>query len=72
MPTDPPFSIEPFINVKEAAQKLGVPYFKLRRFINAGRVPIYCVGNSRKLLRLSELVLAIEASRSGSGTESRP
>lgn len=54
--------IEPFLNVREAANTIGVPYFKLRRFVNSGAAPIYRVGNSRKLLRLSELIIAIEAS----------
>jgi hypothetical protein len=60
-----PDEAEPFITIKDAAARLGLPYFKLQRFVKSGGVTRYKVANSRQLVRLSELIAAIESSRSG-------
>jgi excisionase family DNA binding protein len=59
--------VEPFIPVIEAADRLGVHRWKLRRAVKAGLVPSYRLHNSRALVRLSEVILFIEASRHGGG-----
>jgi len=61
MTTDPkPASApEPFISIQSAASMLGLPYFKMRRFLKTGAAPIYNVGNSRQLVRVSEVIEAI-------------
>jgi excisionase family DNA binding protein len=56
---------EPFITISEAATRLKIPVFKLRRAARAGQIPTYRIGNLRRLVRLSEIVAAIERSRQG-------
>src|SRR5471030_1350287 len=36
----PPYA-EPFITIKDAAARIGQPYFKVLRFVNSGAVPTY-------------------------------
>ena len=60
---------EGFVTLDDAAQKLNLPSWKLRRAIKAGLVPNYTLLNSRRLVRLSEVVAVIEASRKGGGSE---
>lgn len=59
------FGIEPFLTVQKAAKELGVHTWALRRAIKAGTIPAYQPFNGRKLLRLSEVVAAINASKIG-------
>lgn len=56
---------EPYLTVKDAARRLGLPAFKLQRAARAGLVPTYSFFNKRKLVRLSEVVAFIERSRAG-------
>jgi hypothetical protein len=58
---------EPFLSIKECAHQLGLQYFKLQRAVQAGLVPSYTFFNSRKLVRLSEVVAVIKSSRGGGG-----
>jgi excisionase family DNA binding protein len=54
---------EQYFTLKQAASKLGLPYFKLQRATKAGLIPTHRILNGRRLIRLSEIVAAIEASR---------
>jgi excisionase family DNA binding protein len=56
---------EPFLTIQAAAALLNLPVFKLRRAARRGLFPIYRIGNGRILVRLSEVVAAIERSRRG-------
>lgn len=56
-------NFEPFLTIKEAARRLGLPYFKLLRAVNAGAIPTYTLHNSRRLVRLPKVVCVIEQSR---------
>jgi hypothetical protein len=56
---------EPLITIKAAAEALGLPPWKLSRAAKHGTIPTYRVLNSRKLVKLSEVVAAIEATRQG-------
>ncbi len=56
---------EPFISIRVAAARLQLPIFKLRRAVKAGIIPTYYVVNKRQLVRLSEVVAAIERTRKG-------
>jgi len=58
-------SHEPFIPVIEAADRLGIFRWKLRRAVKSGSIPSYHFLNNRVLVRLSEVVAFIEASRHG-------
>lgn len=51
--------------IPDAAKELGVYEWALRRAVKRGSVPHYTPFNSRKLVRLSEVIAAIEASRAG-------
>jgi len=58
-------STEPLKTIQEAAELLGLPYFKLNRAAKRGLIPTYTIFNSRRLVRVSEVVAVIEASRQG-------
>ncbi|MCX8568798.1 excisionase family DNA-binding protein [Aminobacter sp. MET-1] len=60
-----PGSFEPLLNIKEAAKRLNLHTWALRRAIKSGTIPAYAPFNGRKLVRLSEVVSAIDASKIG-------
>jgi excisionase family DNA binding protein len=57
--TQPEQFIEKLLSIKEAAKQLGIPYWKLNRAVQLGLIPSYSVLNTRKLVRLSEIINAI-------------
>jgi hypothetical protein len=57
--------VEKLVTLKDAAIALGLPGFKITRAARAGIFPTYSLFNKRKLVRLSEVVAAIEASKKG-------
>lgn len=57
--------IEPLVSLKQAAEALGLPYFKVQRAARDGIIPTYFVYNSRRLVRVSEVLAIINASRRG-------
>jgi hypothetical protein len=56
---------EKLITLKAAAGALGLPVWKLRRAVAAGEIPSYTLLNTRRYVKLSEVVAAIEASCQG-------
>lgn len=56
---------EKFIPIKEAADKLGIHLWALRRAVKRGAIPTYAPFNKRKLVRLSEVVAYIDSCRQG-------
>jgi hypothetical protein len=56
---------EKLYTLLNAAYRLGLPAFKLRRAAKRGLFPTYSLLNGRKLVRLSEIITAIETSRTG-------
>ncbi len=56
---------EKLITIQNAAEALGVYAWALRRAIKSGSIPSYSPFNSRKLVRLSEVVAYIDSSRQG-------
>jgi hypothetical protein len=62
-------SSQKFYVMKKAAPLLGLEYWQLQRAVKRGLVPSYTFGNSRKYVRLSEIIGAIERSRSGGADE---
>jgi hypothetical protein len=58
-------SSEKLITLKQAGEALGLPHFKLQRAARDGIIPTYRIYNSRRLVRLSEVIAVIERSRSG-------
>ncbi len=56
---------EKLLTLKEATSALGCHYWQLQRAVKRGDIPTYAPFNSRKLVKLSEVVAFIEASREG-------
>ena len=56
---------ESFYTLKEAAAKLSLPYHKVQRAAKRGLFPTYRLLDRRPLIRLSEVIAAIEASKTG-------
>jgi hypothetical protein len=56
---------EPLLTLKNIATRLGLPTFKVTRAAKLGIFPTYSLLNKRRLARLSEVVAAIELSRTG-------
>lgn len=59
------FGVERFLTLQQAAKELGVHSWALRRAVKSGNIPAYRPFNGRKLVRLSEVVAAITASKIG-------
>jgi len=56
---------EPLITLKQAADQLGLPYYKVQRAARSGLLPTYHLYNTRRLVRLSEVIEIVDASRKG-------
>ena len=56
---------EKLITLKEAADTLGLPTWKLRRAAKRDLFPVYTLLNTRLLVKLSEVVAATKTSRQG-------
>lgn len=61
----PSINVEHLLTLQEAAKQLGIRQFKITRAAKAGLFPTYTLFNRRKLVRLSEVIAAIEASKQG-------
>lgn len=61
--------VDPLITIQRAAEQLGVHVWALRRAINSGAIPAYTPFNSRRLVKLSEVVAYIDSCRQGGGDE---
>ena len=59
---------ERLFTVATAARMLGLPVWKLQRAVRSGALPSYSIYNGRRLVRISEVVAAIDHSRQGSCT----
>ena len=64
-PSPEQLGVEPFLTLQQAAKELGVHVWALRRAVKSGAIPAYQPFNGRKLVRLSEVVAAINASKTG-------
>lgn len=56
---------EKLLTFQEAAEAIGAKYHQLQRSAKAGKIPVYTPFNGRKLVKLSEVVAFIDASRRG-------
>jgi hypothetical protein len=56
---------EKLLTLNEAAETVGVYYWQLQRAVKRGDVPSYTPFNSRKLVKLSDVVAYIDSSRQG-------
>lgn len=51
---------ERLLTIKEAAELLGIQYWKLRRAVKQGVIPSYSLLNTRRLVRISDILRAID------------
>lgn len=51
--------IEPLLTIKQAAKVLGIEYRQLLRGVEAGQIPFYQIGKSRRMVRVSEILSSI-------------
>ena len=56
---------EKLLTIREVADALGLHYWQVQRAVRRGDIPCYRPFNSRPLLRLSEVLAFVEASRQG-------
>ena len=61
------FGPEKFVSMKELAQRLGVGYHLVRRAVKTGVIPHHTLYGSKKFLRLSEVLAAMEKHGGESG-----
>lgn len=55
--------VDGLLTFQEAAAALGLPYFKIQRAAKSGMIPTYTLFNSRKYVKLCDIVAAMSASR---------
>jgi excisionase family DNA binding protein len=53
------------LTIKQAAEAIGCHVWQLQRAVKRGDIPAYAPFNSRKLVKLSEVVAYIDATRQG-------
>lgn len=53
------------LTIKQAAEELGCHPWQLQRAVKRGDIPSYTPFNSRKLVKLSEVIVYIDATRQG-------
>ena len=53
------------LTIHEAAQAIGARYWQLRRAVKRGDIPSYSPFNSRKLIKLHEVIAYIDACQQG-------
>lgn len=56
---------EKYITIARAAETLGLRYWQVQRAVKAQLIPSYAPFGKRRLLRISEVVAAIDASKAG-------
>jgi hypothetical protein len=56
---------EKLILISEAALAVGAKYWQLQRAVRRGFIPSYSPFNSRRLVKLSEVVAYIDSCRKG-------
>ena len=49
-------SFEPLLTLREAADRLGIPYFKIQRAARQGLIPTYSILNGRKYVKLGDIL----------------
>lgn len=54
-----------YATLKDVAKLINIPVWKLSRAAKLGLFPTYSVLNTRRLVKLSEVIAAIQASRQG-------
>lgn len=53
--------VQNLLTFKEAAQALGIPYFKIQRAARLGLIPTYALLNSRKYVKVRDILERMSA-----------
>lgn len=64
-PASPSSTAEKLLTFRATADALGVPYYKIQRAARGGVLPTYRLLNGRRLLKLSDVIAVIDATREG-------
>jgi excisionase family DNA binding protein len=56
---------EPFLTIPEAAKRLGIPDWTLRKAIKRGDIPAFAFATNRRRVRMSMIEEAVRAARQG-------
>lgn len=59
-----PDQMERLYTIKEAAELVGVKYWLMLHAVNAGVIPSYRLGNTRRRVRRSDIEAVLQANRS--------
>jgi excisionase family DNA binding protein len=54
---------EPFLTIPEAAKRLGIPHWTLRKAIKRGDIPAFSFATNRQRVRMSAVEQAIRVAR---------
>jgi len=57
--------VDKLITIKNAADEVGAKDWQVRRAVRRGLIPYFTPFSSRKLVRLSDVLAVIEASKKG-------
>ncbi|WP_100962117.1 helix-turn-helix domain-containing protein [Bosea sp. FBZP-16] len=57
--------MDKLLTIQQAADLVGAKPWQVRRAVNRGLIPHFAPFNSRKFVRLSDVLAVIEASRKG-------
>jgi predicted site-specific integrase-resolvase len=61
-PTAPASEDQVYLTVKKAAQRFGIPYWKLLRACNAGLIPTYRLLNSKRYVKIADIEATLQES----------
>lgn len=56
MTNEPNISVEKVYTLRDAAEMLGVPYYKVQRAARTGLIPTYRLLNSRPYVKISDIL----------------
>lgn len=56
---------EKLLTLRKASELLGCQYWQIQRAVKSGRIPAYAPYNSRRLVKLSEVMAYIDSCREG-------
>lgn len=56
---------EPLLTYREAAEQLGIPYYKIQRSAKLGIIPTYSLLNQKRYVRASDIIRLMQHSGDG-------
>ena len=56
------YDLEQMRTFRSASEAMNIPYFKIQRAARAGLIPTYSILNSRKYVKISDILKAMSSS----------